>query len=127
MGDWWQVDCTVVETWATVSKDHTGAVGWVGDGKAVVTYEVELELVAAQVARVREEAVRAAAGKDSALQDIARNLLDNMRSLSMVALRPLPPLCMPRTTTAAPAAGATAGDSRKRHREEMEESKDSHT
>ena len=125
-GDWWQVDCTVVETWANVKKDSAGgAVGWVGEGKPVVSYEVEVELVGSQTKRVKEEAIKATAGKENALLDIARNLLDNMRSLSTVALRPLPPSCMPRAAaTTAPPANAGSVDSRKRNREEMEESKE---
>ena len=126
-GEWWQVDCTVVETWASVRKEASAAVGWVGEGKAVVSYEVEVELAASQARRVKEEAGRAAAGKDNALLDIARNLLDNMRSLSIIALRPLPPSCTPRAATAASVAPSAAADSRKRSREEMEESKENQT
>ena len=125
-GEWWQVDCTVVETWGSVRREESaGAAGWLGEGKPAVTYEVELELAAGQVKRVRDEAVKAAAGKDNALLDIARNLLDNIRSLAIVALRPLPPSCMPRPATAAPVAGSAAADSRKRARDELEETKES--
>ena len=130
VGEWWQVDCTVVETWASVKKQPVAAgvgVGWVGEGKAVVSYEAEVELVSGQVGRVKEEAMKAAAGKENGLLEIARNFLDNMRTLSMIAMRPLPASCMPRPATTAPAATVNGGasDSRKRNREEMEESKDS--
>ena len=124
-GEWWQVDCTVVETWDRVGKDSTGVVGWAGVGKPVVTYEVELELVGGAIRRVREEAAKAATGKDNSLLDIARNFLDNMRSLSILAMRPLPPSCIPRAATAATATSSGV-DSRKRNREEMEEIKENH-
>ena len=119
--DLWRVDCTCVKTWQAVRR--VGEVGgegggWEGEGAAKVTYEVEVELVDAHVPRVRAEAARVKAegrGPSPLLVDIARNLLDNLRTLARVAVSPAPPSCLPVRRV-----GGGEGKGAKRPREEEE-------
>ena len=119
--DWWRVDCTMVETWQAVRQTTGGGAGWEGEGKSRVSYEVEVELVEAAVPRVRAEAAKVKAeggGQSSLLVDIARNLLDNMRTLARVAVSPAPPSCQPKKAT-----GDGKGVKRGREEDEVKDSR----
>ena len=119
--DAWRVDCTVVETWNAAKRDAQGR--WGGEGRSAVTYEVELEMAEHAVARLRDEAERVAregAGSVSAeVVEMARSLLENMRSLAKVAVSPAPPSCQPRK----PGSAGADDRGKKRPRNEGEEAK----
>ena len=125
----WRVDCTVVESWQQCRRAAAAPGGWEGEGKKQTGYEVEVEMLQSAVEQLRLEAVKHAEKRENEIVDIARNLLDNMRTLAKVALSPVPESCIVRKQTAAllPASAAADDRGRKRPRDEAaaEEQKDS--